>query len=130
MGEIIKSEDLDSKEIVVYQSVESNKVEEDFNHARENIYKTIETSNEALDQMLKIAHQSQHPAAYDVLNNMMKVMANLNKDLVELQKKKKEIYEDKIEKPNERVKSVTNHNTFVGSTAELAEALNKRKENE
>lgn len=123
MNDIVKSE---NKAVVETQN-DYEKVNEDFDSARKNLYETIATSSKALTEMADVAYQSQHPAAYDVLNNMLKVMSTLNKDLVELQKRKKDIMEKREQNNTSVVKEITNHNTFVGSTAELAEALSKKK---
>jgi len=99
--------------------VEANQVDDDFEYARGNMINTIEKGNEALQGILDVAGMGQHPRAYEVAANLVKTMVEANKELLDLQKKKKEI--EKIEaKSNPQT---VNNNLFVGSTAELLKAL-------
>ncbi len=98
---------------------EPDSVKDDFEYARGNMINTIEKGNEALQGILDVAGMGQHPRAYEVAANLVKTMVEANKELLELQKKKKEI--EKIEaKTNPQT---VNNNLFVGSTAELLKAL-------
>jgi len=100
-------------------SVEVDQVHDDFEYARGNMINTIEKGNEALQGILDVAGMGQHPRAYEVAANLVKTMVEANKELLDLQKKKKEI--EKIEaKANPQT---VNNNLFVGSTAELLKAL-------
>ena len=100
-------------------SVEVDQVHDDFEYARGNMINTIEKGNEALQGILDVAGMGQHPRAYEVAANLVKTMVEANKELLDLQKKKKEI--EKIEaKTNPQT---VNNNLFVGSTAELLKAL-------
>lgn len=109
------------KEIVVHQS--DDQVENDFEYARRNMYDIIEKGQQALEGILDVADQSQHPRSYEVAANLIKTMSEVNKDLLDLTKKKREL------QPKEEAKQqqVTN-NLFVGSTAELQAMLKKRSE--
>ena len=99
--------------------VEVNQVHDDFEYARGNMINTIEKGNEALQGILDVASMGQHPRAYEVAANLVKTMVEANKELLDLQKKKKE-----IEKIEAKVNPQTvNNNLFVGSTAELLKAL-------
>lgn len=98
---------------------EPDSVNDDFEYARGNMINTIEKGNEALQGILDVAGMGQHPRAYEVAANLVKTMVEANKELLELQKKKKE-----IEKIEAKVNPQTvNNNLFVGSTAELLKAL-------
>jgi hypothetical protein len=93
----------------------------DFEVARANVYEVIQNGLTAIDKLSQIADQSQHPRAFEVLGGLMKTMLDANKDLLELQKKIREI--DNVETPNNpEAKGVTN-NLFVGSTAELQKMI-------
>lgn len=99
-------------------------VEDDFEYARGNMLNIIEKGNEALDGILQVAGMSQHPRSYEVAANLIKTMAETNKDLLELTKKKKEILKDET-KP-----TTVNNNLFVGSTAELQKLLKQQNVSE
>jgi predicted transcriptional regulator len=92
----------------------------DYQYARENLYKVIESGHDALDNMLAIAKSSEHPRAFEVVNQIMKTMADAQKDLLELKKKEQQITGEKAQPQN-----VTNA-LFVGSTAELQKMIKER----
>ena len=102
----------------------NDEAENDFKYARENLYNAISVGEEAMSEMLEVAKQSQHPRAYEVLSGMLATVASINKDLIDIQKKKKEFFAEK-----EKVNNITN-NLFVGSTAELQKFILDRKKNE
>jgi hypothetical protein len=88
----------------------------DFEYARGNLINIIEKGNEALDGILDVAGMSQHPRGYEVVATLINSLASVNKDLVDLNKKKKEIDQQ------DNSTNITN-NLFVGSTAELQKLL-------
>jgi uncharacterized protein YsxB (DUF464 family) len=97
----------------------------DFELARANIHEVIQNGLSAIDKLSQIADQSQHPRAFEVLSTLMKTMLDANKDLLELQKKIREI--DAADAPsNEQAQQVTN-NLFVGSTADLQKVIQDMK---
>lgn len=98
-------------------------VKNDFEYARKNMYDIIEQGHEAIAKLMEIADQSQHPRAYEVIANLIKTMAETNKDLLGLTKQKKELI-TKEETPQQQV----TNNLFVGSTAELQAMLQKKSE--
>ena len=94
----------------------------DYNYARENYYNLIERNQDAIEEMLEIAKQSEHPRAFEVVGQLIKSGLDANKELMTLHKTKKEL---SIEKGN----STTNVNNavFVGSTAELQKLLKAKR---
>ena len=109
-------------EVVV--STTGNIVDEDADFARNNIRGLIGKANTALDNLLNVANASEHPRAYEVAAGLIKNLADLNKDLLDIQKKKRDLV------PQE-ASSVKNVNVdkavFVGSTAELVKLLKTNK---
>lgn len=98
----------------------------DYQYARGNMLNILEKGNEALDGMLDVAGQSQHPRAYEVVATLIKTLADTNKDLIDLAKKTKELEKlDGVEAPQ-----TINNNLFVGSTTELQKLLKKSNEQE
>ena len=116
-NELRKALDLAPVERVVENQVDHNtqQVEDDFDYARKNLYDVIGKSQEALEDMIDVARQSQHPRAYEVLNQMIKNVADISKDLLDLQKKKKDLVKQEIQDGPQTV----NNNLFVGTTADL-----------
>jgi len=96
--------------------IENNTAEDDFEVARNNLLNIIDKGNTALDGILSVADQSQHPRSYEVVSTLIKTLADANKDLLDLSKKKKEII-------GRQEPQTINNNLFVGSTAELQKML-------
>ena len=85
-------------EVLPYQ--EDDTVDTDIDYARENLYKIVESGNDALETLLNVAKASESPRAFEVVQQFIKTMADANKDLVELQRKKKLLKGD-VEKAKE-----------------------------
>ena len=93
----------------------------DYNYARENYYNLIERNQDAVEEMLEIAKQSEHPRAFEVVGQLIKSGLDANKELMNLHKTKKELTTEKA--PS----SITNQAVFVGSTAELQKLLKVKR---
>lgn len=93
---------------------------DDFTYARENMYAIIEKGSNALEELVDVAVQSQHPRAYEVVATTIKALIDANKELVELSKKKNE---RETEAKNDSATNVTNNNLFVGTTHDLLKVL-------
>ena len=100
-------------------------IESDYKYARENLYGVIEKGTEALDALIELARASEHPRAFEVVSQLSKTLVDANKDLLDIQKKVKDL---KKTEEKEAPKNVTNA-LFVGSTAELQKLVNGRDEN-
>lgn len=100
-------------------------IQNDFDYARENLMDVIGKGQEALFDLMDVARQSQHPRAYEVLSTMMNTLVGANKDLLDLQAKKKKLLEAEPEANNQQV----TNNLFVGSTTELQKMLDQRRNN-
>jgi hypothetical protein len=122
------SEVLDINPIEIETTTEivelKSSVDDDADFARGNIRNLIEKGNKAMDDLLLVANASEHPRAYEVAAGLIKNLADLNKDLLEIQKRKKDL------SPQE-ASNAKNINVdkavFVGSTAELVKLLKTNK---
>jgi len=94
----------------------------DYNYARENYYNLIERNQDAVEEMLEIAKQSEHPRAFEVVGQLIKSGLDANKELMTLHKTKKEL-------SMEKGGTTTNVNNavFVGSTADLQKLLKAKR---
>ncbi len=114
------------KEIVkaerVVHAITDDDSETDFQYARENLYNQIERGTDGLDELLEIAKQSEHPRAFEVVQQTIGQLTTTNKELLNLHKTKKDI---KVEKGGP---TSVNNNLFVGSTAELEKMLKAKKD--
>jgi hypothetical protein len=116
---------IDNAVATIVASAKDDSAMADFNMARSNIHEVIQNGSNAIDRLAQIADASQHPRAFEVLATLLKVQLDANKDLMELQKKIREI-QTADEPHNEEAKSVTN-NLFVGSTSELQRMIENMK---
>lgn len=110
---------------MVQDRPEDPTIQNDFDYARENLMDVIGKGQEALFDLMDVARQSQHPRAYEVLSTMMTTLVGANKDLLDLQAKKKKLLEVEPEANNQQV----TNNLFVGSTAELQKMIDQRRNN-
>ena len=96
----------------------SDDIDKDYDYTRANLYSLVEKGQEALNGVLEVAGEGGSARAYEVAGQIIKSVADTTDKLMELQKKVKEIDEDKG-KPTQ----VTNNAVFVGSTSELAKMI-------
>ena len=111
----------ENTELVIPQDKD---VEIDFDTGRENLYNMLKKGNDAIDGILALAKEGEHPRAYEVAGQLIKTVADVSKDLMAMQEKLKKLKEV----PNTGPKSVTNA-LFVGSTTELQKFLKDKKQN-
>lgn len=91
----------------------------DADYSRSNYYNLIERGNEALDGILEVAKESQHPRAYEVAANMIKNLSDVTEKLMILQKQQRELQPKDAAPTNINVDKAV----FVGSTADLLKKL-------
>jgi len=105
---------------VLVPKTENNEmdIDNDYKYQRENFYNLIERGQDAIDGILDLARESEHPRTYEVAGNLIKQVAEVTEKLGDLQGKMKKLKEV----PNSAPKNVTNA-LFVGSTAELQKML-------
>jgi hypothetical protein len=101
----------------------NNDIETDFNIARTNINSLLQKGNTAVDNLLNVAKETEHPRAYEVAANLIKTLADLNKDLLDIQKKRKELNNNQ---PTSE-KTVIDKAVFIGSTAEMVKLIRSSK---
>ena len=119
---------LPNTEIVEVEDVqEENDLDADYGLARKNIRGLIRKGDNAIDELISVARESEHPRAYEVVANMIKTMADLNKDLLDIQKKRKELSIRSNENNSDSSIKVDKA-VFVGSTAELIKMIKTNKE--
>lgn len=111
---ITQTEVIDTDGVIVSQS--NNKIEDDYEVTRNNLRILLQQGQEALQKSLDVAMQSEHPRAFEVVGNLMKQLADINQQLLDLHQQKQ-----KLDEPSkaDKAKQVTNNAIFVGSTAEL-----------
>jgi exonuclease VII small subunit len=113
-GEII---DASTGELV--ESADS-KIETDYDKSRSNLHDLLEKGQDALNHALEVAKQSEHPRAFEVVGNLMKQLADVNQQLLDVHQQKQKLDEPKAA---EKAKVTNNNAIFVGSTAELTKMI-------
>ena len=93
-------------------------VDSDFEFARNNIRELAEKGKVAVDNILMVAKATDHPRAYEVAATLIKNMSDINKDLLELQKRKRDLSPMKEQTVVNVDKAV-----FVGSTRDLIKQI-------
>lgn len=99
----------------------NDKIESDYDKSRTNLHELLLKGQEALNYALDVAKQSEHPRAFEVVGNLMKQLADVNQQLLDIHQQKQ-----KLDAPSkaEAAKNVTNNNAiFVGSTSELSKMI-------
>ena len=115
----IEVEKKESKEVVV---PEDKDPDIDFETGRKNLYQLIDKGNEAIDGILGLAKEGEHPRAYEVAGQLIKTVSEVSQNLLDLQEKLKKIKDV----PERGPKNVTNA-LFVRSTTELTKLLKNKK---
>ena len=101
------------------QAVDSEK---DYWLVRKNMKELISTGEDAIDGIIKVATEGDAPRAYEVAAQMIKTVAEVNKDLIDLHKKVKEINKEEI-----NINNTTNQSIYVGSTSDLQDLINQER---
>ena len=127
LNEVLGVSEPTSKEVIVSKPVprpsdDLDDVDADYKYQRDNFYNLIEKGQNAIEGILNVAKESDHPRGYEVAGNLIKQVAEVTEKLGDLQEKMKKLKEV----PNSAPKNVTNA-LFVGSTAELQKMLKEKK---
>jgi len=119
-GDIVQPEVVNKKIDNIKEA--SDDIKKDYDYTRGNLYSIIEKGQEAINGILELAQESEMPRAYEVAGQLIKNVADATDKLMDLQKKLKDVEE---EKQSRGPSNVTNA-LFVGSTAELAKLLKEK----
>ena len=109
--------------VTALQYKKEEDIEKDYEYKRENFYKLVERGSVAIDGILELAKEGEHPRAYEVAGNLIKQVAEVTEKLGDLQEKMRKLKEV----PDNAPKNVTNA-LFVGSTKELQNILKDKVE--
>lgn len=107
----------EKQKVVKSDSMEVD-IKNDYDYARDNLYNLVENGNVALEDLIELAKQSEHPRAYEVVGQMIKTLGDTTSQLTTLHEKQMKLNTSKPEK-------VTNNNLFVGSATDLLDLIKK-----
>lgn len=102
---------------IVHHDEKAENIENDYKYARENLYNVIERGTDALNGIVDLAQQSQHPRSFEVVADLIRTLSAANKDLLNIQKQVKDL------QPKEEGPSKVTNNLFVGSTKDITDLL-------
>jgi hypothetical protein len=98
---------------------DNNNFQKDYELVQSNLKDLLGNGTIALESALKVATESDSPRAFEVVAILLKTMADLNNNVLDVHKKAKDTTAS-----NTKV-SQTNNSVFVGSTKDLQNLLNK-----
>lgn len=102
-----------------------NNFQKDYEYVQSNLKNLIGNGNLALEAALKVATESDSPRAFEVVAIILKTMADLNNNVLDVHKKAKDTTSSSVTKVSQ-----TNNSVFVGSTKDLQNLLNKERSTE
>ena len=118
-GELVPTENVGITPEQKPDRLTKDDITKDYEYTRGNLYSIIEKGQEAINGILELAQESEMPRAYEVAGQLIKSVSDATDKLMDLQKKLKDVEEEKVQKgPN-----TVNNALFVGSTAELGKLL-------
>lgn len=103
-------------------------VEDDYDLARDTLRNVIIKGSDALDEIIHLAKNSEHPRTYEVAGQLMKTMSEVAKDLLALQKQKQEIQKPQADQTPHPQIGQQNNIVFTGSTEDLLRTLKQAQE--
>ena len=102
-------------------SSRSDDIIKDYEYSRANLYSLIEKGQEAINGIMELASEGGSPRAYEVAANMLKHLADMNKDLMEVQKRKRDL------EPKQSNSMNIDKAVFIGSTEDLIKMIKSNK---
>lgn len=93
---------------------------DDFDLARDTLVNLIAQNQDALDNLIHIAKNSESARTFEVAGQLIKTQADIAKDLMELHKRKKDLDGDSAKNNIKQQNNIL----FSGSTSDLMKMLN------
>ena len=119
--ELAKSEPV-QKKVIPRPKEDNEDLENDYKYQRENFYNLVEKGTDAIEGILEIARESEHPRTYEVAGNLIKQVAEVTEKLADLQEKMRKLKEVPDHAPR-----TVNNALYDGSKAELQKMLKEKK---
>lgn len=112
--------------VIVYEDMTPESFDRDFDFIRGNLKSIITSGTKALNRMILVAEESQHPRAYEVVATLLKAVADINKDLLKSHREKFDQDKESGSNNINKTTNIQNNTVFVGSTSELAKMLKNK----
>lgn len=98
-------------------------VKNDYDYSRQTYYELVERGKDALENMVEVARESEHPRAYEVLAGLIKNVSDVNDKLMDLNKKQNDLTKKAEEDSKQPQIGQQTNNVFLGSTADIQKLL-------
>ena len=118
--DIVPKTEVEESKPVIPRPNEHEDITSDYKYSRENLYNLVERGQDAIDGILTLAKETEHPRTYEVAGQLIKNVGEVTEKLLQLQEKMKKLGEETKKVPNK-----VENNLFVGSTAELQKLIKK-----
>lgn len=105
--------------ILPEQGTVDENIHNDYEKARSNLHGLLQQGQEALYSALQVANSSEHPRAFEVVGGLIKQLADINKQLLDLSETRQKL----LAKDKKEETKTVNNAFFVGSTTELNKML-------
>ena len=109
-----------NKDIIPSEKKDEIVIKENYNNTINTLNNLIEVGEDSIATLLSVAKETEHPRAFEVVGQLLKVTGNLSKDLIELQM-------DMKRQGIKNKKEIVNNNVFVGNTADFLSLINEKK---
>ena len=124
--------DVDNVELKIEKSLavisdynnKDNEFKEDYEKSRENLYQLLDTGKDAVEGILEVAKETDHPRAYEVVGQLLKTVTDTNIQLLEIQQKRIDIENAEVKQGDTNIQNAL----FIGSTADLQKLMKDRDE--
>jgi hypothetical protein len=124
LSEVLNIDPINLQETATEVIEVKDSIDDDAEYARQNLRNLIDKGNDAANHIVEIAKQSEHPRAFEVAAGMLKNLADMNKDLLEIQKRKQDLHQ----KTTNNTQNINvDKAVFIGSTADLIKQLKEIK---
>jgi hypothetical protein len=124
LSQVLDIDPIDLKENSTEVLEVKDSIDDYADYSRQNLRNLIDKGNDAANHIVEIAKQSEHPRAFEVAAGMLKNLADMNKDLLEIQKRKQDLHQ----KTTNNTQNINvDKAVFIGSTADLIKQLKEIK---
>lgn len=123
--EVLPAEPVEVLPEITHSEESLENLNDDYELARQNIQSLVKKGQKNLDELLELASKLEHPRAYEVVAQYLKVLGEQSVNLIELSKKVEQTKD--ISEKKGKAQNVTNNAYFMGTTTELLEKLEEAK---
>lgn len=118
-----------STEIIPHETLDID-FKNDYIKVRENVHELIQKGNDAIDDILSIARESEKARDFEVAANLLKSMLDANEQIINIHKKVREIadYKKSLDSNDSSGQTNIQNAVFVGSTSELSKMIKKMRD--